>query len=204
MNFNANIPQPNDLLPNSQQVLLSNNIALSAIFGIDHYPFTDQTANQGFHNKVTTPLIVGGVHPTTTTNPIFYAMQDAAEIGIIQYSRGPSNAIPSPVTELQSPSTPISLVNNASTNVIDCTNITRMVATLYAGNFSTSSGSRNIIIEGVILWNKAIPVFKVIPSASTSGFITIGASGNILQIVNTSGTTINDLYWTLRFHRIQI
>jgi hypothetical protein len=79
--FIASIPQPSDNLDFSQGQLLSNNQGLDTVFGIEHYKFSDATTNKGFHNTVTQPLIVGAAHPTTTTNPIIYAMQDSANLG---------------------------------------------------------------------------------------------------------------------------
>jgi len=56
MPFNPNIPQPNDLLTDSQGDLLANNQQLDTSFGINHYAFSDLTANNGKHKYVQMPV----------------------------------------------------------------------------------------------------------------------------------------------------
>lgn len=124
MTYNPNIPNPTDLLSNSQGQIKTNFSTANTSFGVDHYAFDNATPNNGFHNKVTTPLIAGSAHPTTTTNPIFYAMQDTVNLGVLQYSRGPSNMWPTPVTCFQSSSSPISILNGATANILDFTGVT--------------------------------------------------------------------------------
>ncbi len=60
MVFNPNIPQPTDYLSVSQQDLLGNNTALQAWSTVDHYSFSDLTANVGKHTKVTLPFLASG------------------------------------------------------------------------------------------------------------------------------------------------
>jgi hypothetical protein len=71
MPFNPNIPQPNDLLSNSQQDLLNNNQALNTSFGIDHYTFDDLTINNGRHKDIHLVKRVGNPVATTDTVTIF-------------------------------------------------------------------------------------------------------------------------------------
>jgi hypothetical protein len=52
MPFNSAIPQPADLLSNSQGQLLANNGFLDTTFGRNHFPFTDGTANNGHHTFI--------------------------------------------------------------------------------------------------------------------------------------------------------
>ncbi len=47
-----NIPLASDDLSTSQADLLGNFQALNTIYGTDHYPFSDTSADQGFHKKV--------------------------------------------------------------------------------------------------------------------------------------------------------
>ena len=106
MPYVLNRPTAGELQSVSQSLIQGNFNAANTSFNVEHYAFADVTANNGFHNTVTQPQIIGAAHPTTTTNPIIYAMQDSANIGILQYSRGPVfNAYvpaPTPITELHS------------------------------------------------------------------------------------------------------
>lgn len=65
MTFNVNIPQPNDLLSNSQGQIKDNFSSSNISFGVNHYPFNDGTANNGKHKFVdmpstTLPAIIAG------------------------------------------------------------------------------------------------------------------------------------------------
>lgn len=51
--YNPNIPQPNDILSDSQDEILQNFQQINTVFGINHSTF--ETANQGKHNEVTLP-----------------------------------------------------------------------------------------------------------------------------------------------------
>lgn len=48
--YNPSIPQPTDLLSNSQQQILNNFGSLDSTFAINHFKFSDGTANLGKHN----------------------------------------------------------------------------------------------------------------------------------------------------------
>ena len=100
MVFNPNIPTAPQKLSVSQPLLLANNQQLDTSFGIDHYKYSDATANNGFHNSVTTPGDQPVTDPVTVANPVFYALENTVNLGLLQYSRGPSNAVPTPVMSL--------------------------------------------------------------------------------------------------------
>lgn len=194
MSYNPNIPQPNDELSDSQPDILNNFGSSNTSFGIDHYPFSDLTVNNGKHNKVTTPLIVGGIHPTTiAAEPKFYAMQDTVNIGVIQYSRGPSDAVPTPVTSLQSTAAAIVLASTATTNVLDFTGLPRAMATLSA--FDSINISTGVVISN-IFWNGTI--FQI---GSPGTALKVQASGNIIQLKNQTVTPMS-IYWTLELKRL--
>jgi hypothetical protein len=53
--YNNAIPQAGNRLASSQQDLLNNFQQLDTTFGVDHYDFSDGTANNGKHNQVTMP-----------------------------------------------------------------------------------------------------------------------------------------------------
>ena len=52
MAYNPNIPNPGDLLSDSQSQLKNNFQALDNVFAVDHFEFSDSTANKGFHKQV--------------------------------------------------------------------------------------------------------------------------------------------------------
>lgn len=204
MAYTRNQPVASDLLSASQPILRDNTNAADDSFGVDHYKFSDTSPNNGFHNQVTTPLIVGSAHPATTTNPIFYCMNDAGNIGNLQYSRGPNNAAPTPLTELHSPfGVPLVLLPGQTTNVLDMTGIFVLMGTLYMVNYSTSAGS-NVISTSNFIWNSLVPGFKFDTSSSASSNPLVAtSSGSILQIRNADiSLTLTAVFWTLNFHRI--
>lgn len=72
--FNANIPQPTDILSDSQDDILQNFQQLDAAWNINHVAFNG--ANQGKHNQVTLPE---NAAPTNTliNEANIYAQQSA-------------------------------------------------------------------------------------------------------------------------------
>jgi hypothetical protein len=173
------------------------------VYGTDHYPFDNATPNLGFHNTVTTPPVVNspptGLPPVTAANPIFYAYQQYAALGVLQYSRGPDADAPTPLTHLNSaspitpPIAPLDFVD-----VLDFTGLGLVFAVLYAGDSGIGGNSR---LMAFIFWT------------GTAGFITNivgGASlapsfaGNVLRIQNGSSVaTASAAYWTLQLIRVQ-
>ncbi len=203
MPYLRNEPIATDDLDVSQPKLANNTNASDDSFGVDHYKFSDLTSNNGFHNTVTTPLIIGAAHPATTTNPIFYAMEDTANIGLLQYSRGPNSAVPSPVTYLQAGVPFVSFPNGTAVNILDFTGISKAVFTLYYGNMDPANPYNK---EDLIWWyanGSPANVFNGV----TNSFINNGPfatnTGSILQIfVRSAGVTLSNGYWALKFHRI--
>lgn len=164
---------------------------------------------------MTTPIITGSAHPTTAASELkIYAMQDTAPFGLLQYSRGISDAVPTPITHLQSPAAPISLAAGVSTNVVDFTGLTYAMCTLYV--MDTSSVPITGGIVGVF-----VPVFLkggelnigYISSAATATYaqqlpmhtltFDVQKTGLILQIKNTAGVGIN-VAWSLDIHRLTV
>lgn len=196
--FLPNIPQPTDNLDFSQGQLLSNNQGLDAVFGIDHYKFSDPTANKGFHNTVTQPPYVAtpptGNPPITAANPSIYAFQDSTNIGVIQYSRGPSDAVPTPITHLNSTQAGIVLGSGATTNVLDFTGLTRCVAQLYGW----TGGPSNALIIYTVFFD--VGNFNLKLLQGDTGVIVAITAGNILQIQNVSGSN-KTVYWSLQLIR---
>lgn len=205
MTYNANIPQPGDLLSTSQGDILTNFTAADASFGVDHYAFSNQTANNGFHNTVTTPLIVGGAHPTTSASvPKFYAMNETTtNLGVLQYSRGGSDAVPTPVTSLHSTSAGITLLmGGGSTNVFDFTNVSVALCVFEACG-TLPSATLNLYCAAIA---KQGGIYKITSMASSLGAgVNVAMTGDILTITNSNGFfNLTNLYWTLKFMRVQV
>ncbi len=198
--FNPSIPQPTDELSDSQPELLGNNQQLDISFGIDHYTFSNQTSNNGKHNTVTTPIVIGGVHPVTAVDePRLYAMRDSTPLGVIQYSRGPSNAVPTPLTSLQSTSAAIVLATTTSTTVLDFAGLSRAFAVLYAyDNLSPTTGK----ICAFIIWTGSAGFINVLTSgANNLGATFTGGGSSVLTLTNNSIAAMN-VYWTLQLNRL--
>lgn len=209
--FLPNIPQPGDNLDFSQPQLLSNNSGLDTVFGIDHYKFSDSTVNKGFHNTVTTPQFVTAppvlpsVHPTTVANPVAYGYQQldgagspTTNTGVLQYSRGPNNAVPTPLTSLHSTSAGFSLGSLASANVFNFAGLTGAIASISGG--SQRSTLVVVAFEATVYWDgTTLAVANLTP---TTGRIVAGVSGSTLQVTNLDSNTMNNIFWTLQFRRL--
>lgn len=197
MAFNPNIPQPGDKLSKSQSDLLINMGQLDALYGEDHFPFSDATLNSGFHDKVTTPIYVAdpptSLPPVTTTNPVFYGWQQTVPVGILQFSRGPNDAVPSPLTRIHSTVTAITLAPLSSSNVLDCTGLSRAFFRFYVMDTVANVGQSQDVF-----WTGTTFIL-----ASIAGTLKAQPSGNVLQVANTSAfITYSSVYWTLELLRI--
>ncbi len=197
--YNPNIPIGSDFLSISQGQILQNFNKANSSFGIDHYPFADLTPNNGKHNQVTTPIFVDnpptGLPPVTAADePKFYAFRDATQLPVLQYSRGPSNAIPSPLTKLQSTS-PVALANGANL-VLDFNlpaTIKRAMGMAYAYGDTGGGASR----AAAFFWWTGTNLFT--NNVITGGTLAFSASGTQL---NLSSAGAQNGYWTLDFMRL--
>ena len=214
--YNPSVPTGRVKLDSDYANVQKNFSQLNITYGTDHYAYDDQTANNGYHNTVTTPAytnptsVVKATPPTTGTNPILYGFQPLSadngstttNLGILQYSRGPSNAVPTPVTMLQSQAAAIDLPNtNSTTNVFDFNGMTRaygkVVAVALTPGFSA-------VIESDFMYNSATNL--VLQSLITSTQFQFVISGTILQIKNLrTGTApqqdLPGVFWTVQFYR---
>ena len=200
--YTLNQPVATDLLEISQPILANNTNAADAFFGLNHYSFASTSGQNGKHTNIQTPQLAGG-HPTTpASQPSLYAMQDSTNIGVIQYSRGPSDAIPSPITSLQSPATPITLAAGITTNVLNFaaapTAFSCINAILYF-SYNLNAGTQ-LMQTFSVNWN-GTSFYSV--DMTTGGFATVVNSGTTLQIKAPTGAGISNLYWTLQLLRIQ-
>lgn len=206
--FNPNVPTGFVNLDVDYQNLQNNNMQLDTSFGVDHYKFSNQTANNGFHNQVTNPEVVNtppdALPPSTTAaiNRIYaYTIPQVgstAPIGLIQYSRGVSNAIPTPLTSMQSPSTPLVILMGNTTNVIDFTGLTRCAGILTTWDMQTTGVNK--VVETLVIWDNARIFTQNI--VNSGGDLQVVTTGNILQVKNaTFSPSLANVYWTFKFYR---
>lgn len=197
MPYLRNQPVATDDVSVSQPILAANTNQADDSFGIDHYKFSDLTVNNGKHNQVTTPAFVAnpptGLPPTTlAAEPKFYAFQDSANLGVIQYSRGPLNAVPTPLTHLHSTAAALVVAPGGTTNVFDFTGLAFALCMLYTSDIAVTGTNK---VAYVVFTGSSLSISTLNPSAA----LTIQATGNILQIKNTTAPPVayNNLYWTL-------
>jgi len=199
MAYTRNEPVAGDDLDVSQPKLAVNTNGADDSFGVEHYKFSDLTASNGFHNQVTTPAYGPGspTPPVTITNPIFYAFEQTASVGTLQFSRGTNNAVPSPLTTLQSVATPIILLNNGSTLLMDFAGLARAYVMIYAGDYSQPY----LVFPTLqaVLWNGTSFIGQNY-SANNFGAV---ASGTTLVLTNNTGSTLSNVYWTMQIVRLQ-
>ncbi len=199
VNYLPNIPQANDDLSDSQPQILNNFTKADSSFGIDHYAFSDATANNGFHKQITNP--VSALEPTTTTDPILYSLQQTVPIGVIQYSKGPSNVIATPITSLHSSSVVFSLASSASIDIFDFTGLARAFATFRVyGLVPTLPGG----IVCNVMWDGTVVNIQLIQTViGASCRLSASVAGNKLRLTNTNPSqTYTNIFWTLELQRL--
>lgn len=175
---------------------------LNVVYGTDHYPFDNATPNQGFHNLVTTPPVVNsppdGLPPATAAGILkLYAFQQYMALGPLQYSRGQSDAIPTPLTSLQGG--PISIAGGATSNIIDLAGITRIMLMISAFNDAPLTADKNPVNTFVCFSQGT----SNLNNSGTVGQLSAVMNGTVLGLKNGKGITIGAVYWTLTFIRIE-
>lgn len=204
MAFNPNIPQAADALSKSQLQLLNNNININTSYGIDHYDFADDTANKGFHNQVTTPIIDPAGHPNTTADYCrFYAMQDDPTLPILQYSRGVSDAVPTPVTNVQGPTGGETVPSTSTIDILDYSTLVDLACEVYAYPLNLLTIPTQAVTAQVMIYAAVpgTPAGRIISSGG-GGALTIQFGANVLQIANSSGSGIA-VHWVIKILRMQ-
>ena len=208
--FNPNTPLSTDILSDSQLDLNNNNTANNTWSSVDHYALDNMTANNGFHAHVTSPTPANSMHYANPgINTILYGMQDATQIGNIQYSRGPNNTVPSPVTTLQSSSagltvsmaSPATVLNFASPVAIpQCYGILTAIGFLGVSATPTLA----FAVFGANNMGNGITVSTFAPDQfQPTHDLKFAFSGTTIILTATqSASTYNKCAWTLRFERI--
>lgn len=200
MPFLNNIPQPGDKLKNSQGQLLGNNQQLDASFLIDHYTFSDATTDNGKHHQVTT--IDQVTAPTIIADePKMYGLKQAgSNLPVIQYSRYWNSAlmigsVPTPLTALQSPATPLTINSASNATLFDFSGIARAFGFLYAGDTALNNFNAT-----PFMWTGTVfRFFEAQSGASPLQFLDGGAG--LLLVRNNAGFAQNNVYWTIELKR---
>lgn len=201
--YTRDVPTATQFQSVSQSIIKDNFNSIDDTFRVDHYGFS-ATPNIGQHRQVTTPDLT--IHPPNGATPIIYAKNEGTtNLGLLQYSKGPNRTIEgdqvsSPLTFIQSPQTPISLTAGQRTIVFNFNGITRAFCRVYAANFA-SPHKYNF---ASVVWDGPNTNFNINLEVSTSLNLDIDASGSNLRVGNTSGGTLNNIYWTLTFLRIEV
>jgi len=200
MPFNESIPQPNDLLSDSQGDLLNNNGFLNASFGVDHYAFNDATSNNGKHQVIQMP--VQSAIPVTTTDPVAFSFQQASgNQGILQYLCGPSGVVASPILPLQSSASGITLPPNTPETIFDFTNSLYCFGEIIgSGLIATTPLSTPTVCYGVFFYSGSHGVVTTLTDPNSIAF---QFSGNLLQAITPMAfANVSQFAWTLSFKRI--
>lgn len=196
MSYNNNIPQPADDLDVSQGDLLVNFQTIDTWGSVDHYTFSNGTANRGKHTTVTTPD--QSVIPTTVTDPKLYAHQYTVPSGVLQFSKPPSDGTPTPITNKNSPLTPIVLAPGQNALMMDFTGLTLVIALVYTLDAVLGSKKR---LDYLVWANNAFAITNII--SPVLPFLSPVVSGNTLLIQNDSATvTASNAFWTIELVRI--
>ncbi len=189
-----NLPQPTDILSDSQVDLQNNNNAIDTSFGLDHFAASNLTPNNGKHAMVTTPYAAA---PSTPTDVRFYAAQDHASIGPLQYTRTPVDQVPTPLSRLQSSAAAITLGSAASTTMLDFTGVPYSYGSFRAAYLYNAVTYQ--ILTGYFFWNGSSGTVVV---TGVQAGISVLYSGNSLIFRNGSPAIVSRLAWTLEFDRI--
>lgn len=183
--------------------LQGNFTQANIVYGTDHYPFDNATPNQGFHNVVTTPVVVNnppdGLPPATAAGICkFYSFQQYSAIGPLQWSRGPSNAIPTPLTSLNGGPFNMPTLTNSPT-IIDFAGFNKVIAVLTGFNDAPASADKKPM-NSLIVFSQGTSNLGTTVSPGSMGAIMTGTQ---LAIRNQTATTAGAYYYNLRFLRLE-
>lgn len=190
MAYKANVPQPADFLSDSQGDILDNFAQLDASFDIDHVKYSDPTADNGKHKTVT--YVVQAPEPSTAANEVkSFSFLPSANIGELEFSRGPNDAVSTPLTNLHGT---VSFTGVGVVDIIDLTGLSLAFCLVYA--YRKTTNSWYVSAEG--FYNSSLGL-EVRDRASNN--LRVITSGNKIQLSNTSGQTF-DADWTIQFYRL--
>lgn len=197
MPFDPTIPQPTDLLSDSQTALLANNGFLNTSFGTDHYPFNDATTNNGKHQVIQMP--VQTAIPSTVLDPKFYSYQQpTGNAGVLQYLKGPNDEVQSPLLPLQSAATGISLASAGTATVFDFTGMIYCYGIIMASGIAAVGLAANPVMS-MFFWSGSQGFLS---PATTANKLSFQFVGSLLEVINIGTGNVNSVAWTLKFERI--
>lgn len=192
MTYTRQIPVSGDSLGGTRDRIRTNFQQIDTVMAVNHVAFN--SSGEGKHKFVQTPDQTADV-ASGVNEPVLYATSiTGTNLGVLQYSRGGSSAVPTPITCLQSSSAALNLAGSSSLSVFDYVNISRSMGTfMYMGKKGADvTGSAYVIWTGTTLIVQTI--------TSTAG-VTITALGSVLRISNNNATPMTGLYWTLDLKR---
>lgn len=201
MVFKPGIPAPTDNLDDSQVDLQNNFTQLDDTFDIDHVKFSDTTADNGRHKTVT--FVQQSSAPTTGADQVIsYTIEPTANVGTLQFSRGESDSVPTPVTGKHLSGT-VNILAGNTVDTLDFTGLTRAMGFASAVSDATALGGPSILyyfmFDGTKLRTTSISSIGGGAGIGSPSFV---VNGNILQLKVTS-FTLNNVTWSLNFLRLE-
>jgi len=203
MVYKKSIPQPTDNLDDSQVDLLNNFTQLDDSFDVDHVAFSDTTADNGRHKTVT--FVKQTAEPTTAADQVKgYTIEPIAATGPIQFSKGESDSVPTPVTGMHL-SGLTTLATLSSVDVLDFSGLTRATCLASSVRNGDATGGRDslyyVAFDGT---NLRVAEAAKTPQESGSGSPIFRASGTTLQLYNSnSSVSVTNITWSLTFLRLE-
>ena len=197
MIYKKNIPQPTDGQDVSQNDLLNNFKQLDTSFGVDHIDYSDVSGDTGKHNTVT--YVVQAAIPLTPVNEIKeFSFEVTANTKEIHFTRGPSDATPTPLTSLNS-SGFIAIAAATEVVILDCTGIARTMINCWGFDDPLSN---NVYAVYEFIWDGAF--FKRISSEDNGGMKWVTSDVNkTLSLRNNNAFGFTKTYWTVKFIRLE-
>ena len=190
MVYRIDQPVAGSSLRRSQPLLQENTESLNTTFGIDHYTFNDTTINVGNHKQVTNPVQITA--PTTAAAQTkLYTIEPHATIGPMQFTRGQSDAVPTPLTNLNG--FILTIPSSSATTILNFEGTPRSNG---VGVFQALIGGISLIsIVQSFSWDGT----NLVVSAGDSVVRRFTVSGTNLQI--GSNVELSNVYWSLDFLR---
>jgi len=200
--YNPLVPTGTVNLDVDYQNLQGNFEQANIVYGTNHYPLNNATPNQGFHNFVTTPAVVNsppdGLPPATSATTLqFYAYQQYAALGLLHYSRGINNAVPTPLTNLNSGAAAVVIPDTMTTNILDFTGMSVVFCELFAA--ATIAPANNKALATILWTTGGVALINLNPGLN---ILAPQFAGNTLQLKNNSGGPLS-VFWSLKVQRAQ-
>lgn len=203
MVYKPGIPQPLDMQDDSQVDMKNNFTQLDDTFDVDHVKFSDTTADNGRHKTVT--FVQQSSAPTTAADQVKgYSLEPLAAIGTLEFSRGESDAVSTPVTGKHLSGT-INIPASTSVDVVDFAGATRVMGIASASTVTGLTTGPDtcfyFVFDGTVVRTAQM---GNIGGSGFSGSLSFIGSGTKLQIRNTSGgSAASNVTWSLNFLRVE-